>query len=120
MIDQGSNHIIRKMFFELQTLLLCKRNIASSQVIPLSVILKVLKVHQYQWLYFYDADQVISRKGITGGESIDLTIGVVGFDDEFKIESKKHNLVLNSVKDVTTAKNRQLATLEFVIHRVYY
>ena len=62
---------------------------------------------------FIDVDQVINRKGITGGESLDLSIKVAGFDD-FKITSKKHNLILNSVRDVITDTNRQVATLEFI------
>ena len=62
---------------------------------------------------FIDVDQVISRKGITGGESLDFSAKVLGFD-EFKITSKKHNLMLNSVRDVITDTNKQVATLEFV------
>ena len=60
-----------------------------------------------------DVDQLISRKGITGGESLDLTVRVNGFAD-FKITSKKHKLILNSVRDVVTETNKQVATLEFV------
>ena len=63
---------------------------------------------------FIDIDQVISRKGITGGESLDLSVKMEGFDDDFKITSKKHQLMLNSVKDVITDTNKQIATLEFV------
>ena len=33
---------------------------------------------------FLDIDQVISRKGISGGEYIDLTVQIDGFDD-FKL-----------------------------------
>ena len=62
---------------------------------------------------FVDVDQVINRKGITGGESLDLSVKISGFDD-FKITSKKHNLILNSVRDVITDTNKQIATLEFV------
>ena len=62
---------------------------------------------------FVDVDQVINRKGITGGESLDLSIKISGFDD-FKITSKKHNLILNSVRDVITDTSKQIATLEFV------
>ena len=66
-------------------------------------------------LTFIDIDQVITREGVYGGESIDLSITVEGFDD-FKISSKprKQNLVLNAVRDVTTTTNKQIATLEFV------
>ena len=60
-----------------------------------------------------DVDQLISRKGITGGESLDLTVKMNGFAD-FKITSKKHKLILNSVRDVSTETNKQVATLEFV------
>ncbi len=63
---------------------------------------------------FIDVDQVISRKGITGGESLDLSVKMEGFDDDFKITSKKHRLMLNSVRDVITDTNKQIATLEFV------
>ncbi len=62
---------------------------------------------------FVDVDQVINREGITGGESLDLSVKISGFDD-FKITSKKHNLMLNSVRDVITDSQRQIATLEFV------
>ena len=63
---------------------------------------------------FIDVDQVIGREGVTGGEYyIDVTIKD-GDEDEFKIESKKHKLILNSVKNMTTESNKQVATLEFV------
>ena len=62
---------------------------------------------------FIDIDQVISRKGISGGENIDLTIQIDGFDD-FKLTQKKHNLMLNSVRNIITETNKQVATLEFV------
>ena len=62
---------------------------------------------------FIDIDQVISRKGVYGGEGIDLTVKVGGFAD-FKITSKKHKLMLNSVRNVITETNKQLATLEFI------
>ena len=39
-------------------------------------------------LSFIDIDQVITREGIYGGESIDLEISIGGFDP-FKISSKK-------------------------------
>ena len=62
---------------------------------------------------FIDIDQVISREGITGGEYIDLTVKIGGFDD-FKLTSEKHKLMLNSVRDVITETNKQVATLEFI------
>ena len=64
-------------------------------------------------LQFIDVDQLISREGITGGEYLDLSIKVPGFDD-FVIRHDKHFLMLNSVKDVKTTSNKQIATLEFV------
>ncbi len=114
MIDQGSNHIIRKCSLIANSASLQEEYSIIAGNPTVSYFESIESPSISMIVTFIDADQVISRKGITGGESIDLTIGVVGFDDEFKIESKKHNLVLNSVKDVTTAKNRQLATLEFV------
>ena len=62
---------------------------------------------------FIDIDQVIGREGITGGEYIDVTIKD-GDVDEFKITSKKQKLILNSVKNMITETNKQVATLEFV------
>ena len=47
---------------------------------------------------FLDVDQVISREGITGGEYINLSIKLPGFED-FKIDADKHRLMLNSVKN---------------------
>ena len=64
-------------------------------------------------IQFIDVDQLISREGITGGEYLDLSIKVPGFDD-FVIRHDKHFLMLNSVKDVKTTSNKQIATLEFV------
>ena len=63
-------------------------------------------------LRFIDVDQVIGRKGITGGERIELTIKD-GDEDVFKI-SKEHNMMLNSVRDIVTTTNIQESTLEFV------
>ena len=65
-------------------------------------------------LSFMDIDQMISQEGITGGEMIDLEIIIPDFEEKFKIESKKQKLVLNSVRDVVTSTNKQMATLEFV------
>ena len=62
---------------------------------------------------FIDVDQVIGREGITGGEYVDVTVKD-GDEDEFKIESKKHRLILNSVRNMVTQSNKQVATLEFV------
>ena len=63
---------------------------------------------------FIDIDQMISVKGITGGEMIDLEIIIPDFEEKFKITSKKQNMVLNSVRDVVTSANKQTATLEFI------
>ena len=63
---------------------------------------------------FIDIDQMISVKGITGGEMIDLEIVIPDFEEKFKITSKKQKMVLNSVRDVVTSANKQTATLEFI------
>ena len=65
-------------------------------------------------LSFMDIDQMISQEGISGGEMIDLEIIIPDFEEKFIIESKKQKLVLNSVRDVVTSTNKQMATLEFV------
>ena len=62
---------------------------------------------------FIDVDGVVSREGITGGEYLDLKIKVPDFDD-FEITPDKHFMMLNSVKNVKTSSNKQIATLEFV------
>ena len=64
-------------------------------------------------LGFLDIDQVISRKGIFGGEYIDIIIQIDGFDD-FKLTQKDHNLFCNSVKDIITTENKQIANLDFI------
>ena len=63
---------------------------------------------------FIDIDQMISVKGITGGEMIDLEIVIPDFEEKFKITSKEQKMVLNSVRDVVTSSNKQRATLEFI------
>ena len=65
-------------------------------------------------LQFIDVDQLISRQGVTGGEYLSLRIKVQGYDKGFEIKPKKHLMMLNSVKDVTTSSSKQLATLEFL------
>ena len=62
---------------------------------------------------FIDVDQVIGREGITGGEYIEVTVKPVD-SDEFKITKKDHKMMLNSVRNMTTESNKQVATLEFV------
>ena len=63
-------------------------------------------------LRFLDVDQVMGRKGITGGELIEVTVKD-GDEDEFKI-TKDHKMMLNSVVDMNTQTSFQEATLEFV------
>ena len=63
-------------------------------------------------LTFIDVDQVLGRKGITGGEFINLTIQD-GEVDKFKI-TDDHKMMLNSVRNMTTETNKQFATLEFI------
>ena len=63
-------------------------------------------------LRFLDVDQVLGRKGITGGELIEVTVKD-GDEDEFKI-TKDHKMMLNSVVDMNTQTSFQEATLEFV------
>ena len=64
---------------------------------------------------FIDIDQVIGRKGITGGEYVDLIVKVDDEDaDDFKILHNKQKMILNSVRNMVTESNKQVATLEFV------
>ena len=64
---------------------------------------------------FVDVDQLLGRLGVTGGEYIDLTI-LYGDGDQtkFEIRAEDHKLILNSVRDLVTDFNKQVATLEFV------
>jgi len=62
---------------------------------------------------FIDVDQVLGRKGVTGGEYIDVTV-LDGEEDKFEIKSTEHKLMLNSVRNMVTESNKQVATLEFV------
>ena len=59
-------------------------------------------------LTFIDVDQVISRKGIFGGEYVNLTVQVDGYSD-FKLTQKKHNLMLNSVRNIITETNKPVS-----------
>ena len=64
---------------------------------------------------FIDIDQVIGRKGITGGEYVDLIVKIDDEDaDDFKIMHNKQKMILNSVRNMVTESNKQVATLEFV------
>ena len=67
-------------------------------------------------LTFIDIDQVITRKGITGGELIELTVKD-GDEDEFKI-TKDHKMMLNAVTNINSTGHFQEATLEFVSQEV--
>ena len=62
---------------------------------------------------FIDVDQVLGRKGVTGGEYIDMIV-LDGEEDKFEIKSTEHKLMLNSVRNMVTESNKQVATLEFV------
>ena len=64
---------------------------------------------------FIDIDQVIGRKGITGGEYIDVIVKTDDEDaDDFKITTEKQKMMLNSVRNMVTVSIKQVATLEFV------
>ena len=64
---------------------------------------------------FIDIDQVIGRRGITGGEYIDLIVKTDDEDaDDFKVMHDKQKMMLNSVRNMVTESNKQVATLEFV------
>ena len=63
-------------------------------------------------IQFIDVDQLVSNKGITGGEYLKLRISTTGYDD-FEI-TPEHKMMLNSVKDVRTSSRKEMARLEFV------
>ena len=65
---------------------------------------------------FIDIDQLVGRKGITGGEYIDLIVKTGEGEDaeEFTIKHGEQRMVLNSVRNMVTESNKQVATLEFV------
>ena len=64
---------------------------------------------------FIDIDQVIGRKGITGGEYVDVIVKTDDEDaDDFKVMHDKQKMMLNSVRNMVTESNKQVATLEFV------
>ena len=67
---------------------------------------------------FHDIDQVIGRKGITGGELIEITVKDGTEGDEFKI-TKDHRMILNAVVDMTTTSLVQIATLDFVSEETF-
>ena len=65
---------------------------------------------------FIDIDQLVGRKGITGGEYIDLIVKTGEGEDaeDFMIKHDKQRMILNSVRNMVTESNKQVATLEFV------
>ena len=63
-----------------------------------------------------DVDGNLSAKGIYGGEKLAIKI-VAGKDSEledFVITPEDHELILNSIKDITSGVKQQTATLQFV------
>ena len=63
-----------------------------------------------------DVDGNLSAKGVYGGEKLAIKI-VAGKDSEledFVITPEDHELILNSIKDITSGVKQQTATLQFV------
>ena len=63
-----------------------------------------------------DVDGNLSSKGVYGGEKLAIKI-VAGKDSEFEdfvITPEDHELILNSIKDITSGVKQQTATLQFV------
>ena len=63
-----------------------------------------------------DVDGNLSAKGVYGGEKLAIKI-VAGKDSEledFVITTEDHELILNSIKDITSGVKQQTATLHFV------
>ena len=63
-----------------------------------------------------DVDGYLSAKGVYGGEKLAIKI-VAGKDSEledFVITPEDHELILNSIKDITSGVKQQTATLQFV------
>ena len=67
---------------------------------------------------FFDADGVVSREGLSGGEyiEIEVTTADTGLDD-FRI-GPEHKMIINGVKNVITSNKGQAATLEAVSEEV--
>ena len=63
-----------------------------------------------------DVDGTLTSKGVYGGEK--LAIRMVSSKEseleDFVITPEKHELILNSIKDITSGVKQQTATLEFV------
>ena len=63
-----------------------------------------------------DVDGTLTSKGVYGGEKLAIKI-VAGKDSEledFVITPEDHELILNSIKDITSGVKQQTATLQFV------
>ena len=63
-----------------------------------------------------DVDGNLSAKGVYGGEKLAIKI-VAGKDsdlEDFVITPEDHELILNSIKDITSGVKQQTATLQFV------
>ena len=63
-----------------------------------------------------DVDGNLSAKGVYGGEKLAIKIAA-GKDSEFEdfvITPEDHELILNSIKDITSGVKQQTATLQFV------
>ena len=63
-----------------------------------------------------DVDGNLSARGVYGGEKLAIKI-VAGKDSEledFVITPEDHELILNSIKDITSGVKQQTATLQFV------
>ena len=69
-------------------------------------------------LTFHDIDQVIGRKGITGGELIEVTVRDGTEGDQLKI-TKEHRMILNAVVNMNTTSQVQEATLHFVSEETF-
>ncbi len=63
-----------------------------------------------------DVDGTLTSKGVYGGEKLAIKI-VAGKESEledFVITPEKHELILNSIKDVTSGVKQQAITLQFI------
>ena len=69
-------------------------------------------------LTFHDIDQVIGRKGITGGELIEVTVRDGTEGDQLKI-TKEHRMILNAVVNMNTTSQVQEATLHCVSEETF-
>ena len=77
-----------------------------------SILSRSISVH----VKILDVDGNLSAKGVYGGEKLAIKI-VAGKDSEledFVITPEDHELILNSIKDITSGVKQQTATLQFV------